>query len=81
MGLEWSLHSKALDIEHMKLIVNDLKGIYSFPPEDMQRLRELAPEQLQAYSEANPDFKAIFEDQQEFRSRYNEYPFLFKFPN
>ena len=81
VGLEWSLHSKALDIEHMKLIVNDLKGIYSFPPEDMQRLRELAPEQLQAYSEANPDFKAIFEDQQEFRDRYNEYPFLFKFPN
>lgn len=81
VGLEWSLHSKALDIEHMKLIVNDLKGIYSFPPEDMQRLRELAPEQLQAYSDANPDFKAIFEDQQEFRNRYNEYPFLFKFPN
>ena len=81
VGLEWSLHSKALDIEHMKLIVNDLKGVYSFPPEDMQRLRELAPEQLQAYSEENPDFKAIFEDQQEFRNRYNEYPFLFKFPN
>ncbi len=81
VGLEWSLHSKALDIEHMKKIVNELQGIYSFPPEDMQRLRELAPEQLQAYSEANADFKAIFEDQQEFRNRYNEYPFLFKFPN
>ncbi len=81
VGLEWSLRSKALDIEHMKKIVDELQGIYSFPPEDMQRLRELAPEQLQAYSEANPDFKAIFEDQQEFRSRYNEYPFLFKFPD
>ena len=81
VGLEWSLRSKALDIEHMGKIVAELDGIYSFPPEDMARLRELAPEQLQAYSDANPDFKAIFEDQQEFRGRYNEYPFLFKFPN
>ena len=81
VGLEWSLRSKALDIEHMKKIVAELEGIYSFPPEDMARLREIAPEQLKAYSDANPDFKAIFEDQQEFRERYNEYPFLFKFPN
>jgi TRAP-type mannitol/chloroaromatic compound transport system substrate-binding protein len=47
----------------------------------MARLRKLAPEQLAAYSNANPDFKAIFEDQQEFRGRYDEYPFLFKFPD
>lgn len=81
VGLEWSLHSKALDIEHMKKIVGQLESVNSFPPEDMARLRKLAPEQLAAYSNANPDFKAIFENQQDFRDRYNEYPFLFKFPD
>ncbi|MGA0315600.1 MAG: hypothetical protein ACO3MJ_09470, partial [Alphaproteobacteria bacterium] len=61
--------------------VGQLESVNSFPPEDMARLRKLAPEQLAAYSNANPDFKAIFENQQDFRDRYKEYPFLFKFPD
>lgn len=81
VGLEWSLRSKALDIEHMKLIVDQLKGVYSFPPEEMERLRELAPKALASYADANPDFKALFDNQQAYRESYNEYPFLFRFPN
>jgi len=80
IGLEWSLKSKALDIEKMELMSKELKEMNTFPPEDMEKIKTAVKKVLAEYASKNPEYKKVLESQESFREKYNKFPSLFRFP-